>query len=80
MNCRDVPEVRDGYFMTYYTFNKLVLDIITEKFDIQVDIQTTSQAALLHSNIPGYDLPTINFTSKIKEEQDKGIHIFRRLK
>ena len=33
-----------------------------------------SQAALLHNDIPGYDLPTINFASDT-EEKDEGIHI-----
>ena len=36
-NCGDMPEARDGYFTTYYTFNKIILDVITVKFDIQVD-------------------------------------------
>ena len=40
INCGDTPEARDGYFTTYYSFNKIVLDIITEKFDIQVDENT----------------------------------------
>ena len=57
INCGNVPEVRDGYFTTYYSFNKIVLDIITEKFDIQVDQNTRNQATLLHDDIPGYDLP-----------------------
>ena len=51
-------------------FNKIVLDIITEKFDIQVDENTKTQATLLHDDIPGYDLPTIDFvlTSKDNDE------------
>ena len=61
INCRNSPEARDGYFTTYYSFNKIVLDIITEKFDIQVDENTKTQATLLHDDIPGYDLPTIDF-------------------
>ena len=36
-NCGNAPEARDGYFTTYYSFNKIVLDVIIEKFDIQVD-------------------------------------------
>ena len=63
MNCGNIPEARDGYFTTYYSFNKIVLDIITEKFDIQVDKNTRNQAALLHDDIPGYDLPTIDFVN-----------------
>ena len=63
INCRNVPEARDGYFTTYYSFNKIVLDVITEIFDIQVDENTRNQAALLHDDIPGYDLPTIDFVS-----------------
>ena len=32
-NCGNAPEARDGYFTTYYSFNKIVLDVITKKFD-----------------------------------------------
>ena len=39
-NCGDMPEARDSYFTTYYTFNKIILDVITVKFDIQVDDRT----------------------------------------
>ena len=63
MNCGNIPEARDSYFTTYYSFNKIVLDVITEKFDIQVDENTRNQAALLHDDIPGYDLPTIDFVN-----------------
>ena len=60
-NCRDMPEARDGYFTMYYAFNKIILDIITVKFDIQVDDNTITQAALLHDDFPGYNLPTLEF-------------------
>ena len=63
INCGNVPEARDGYFTTYYSFNKIVLDVITEKFDIQVDENTRNQATLLHDDIPGYNLPTIDFVN-----------------
>ena len=66
--------MRDGYFTTYYSFNKIVLDIITEKFDIQVDENTRNQAALLHDDIPGYDLPTIDFVNTTAD-QDKDVSI-----
>ena len=39
-NCEDMPEARDGYFTTYYTFNKIILDLMTMKFDIHVDDST----------------------------------------
>ena len=61
INCGNAPEARDSYFTTYYSFNKIALDIITEKFNIQVDENTKTQATLLHNDIPGYDLPTIDF-------------------
>ena len=61
INCGNAPEARNCYFTTYYAFNKIVLDVITEKFDIQVDENTRNQATLLHYDIPGYDLPTIDF-------------------
>ena len=60
-NCRDMPEARDRYFTTYYAFNKIILDIITVKFDIQVDDNTITQSALLHDDIPGYNLLTLEF-------------------
>ena len=73
-NCGNAPEARDGYFITYYSFNKIVLDIITEKFDIQVDENTRTQAILLHDNIPGYDLPTIDFV-QTSEDEDEDVSI-----
>ena len=69
-NCGNAPEARDGYFTTYYSFNNIVLDIITEKFDIQVDENTQTQAALFYDNIPVYDLPTINFVQTSKDDHE----------
>ena len=60
-NCGDMPEARDGYFTTYYAFNKIILDVITVKFDIQVDDRTITQSTLLHDDIPGYNLLTLEF-------------------
>ena len=74
INCGDAQEARDGYFTTYYSFNKIVLDVITEKFDIQVDENTKIQAALLHDDIPGYDLPTIDFV-QIPKDNDEDVSI-----
>ena len=74
INCGNVPEARDGYFTTYYSFNKIVLDVITEKFNIQVDQNTRNQAALLHDDIPGYDLPTIDFVN-MTTDQDEDVSI-----
>ena len=71
INCGNTPEARDGYFTTYYSFNKIVLDVIMEKFNIQVDENTRNQAALLHDDIPGYDLPTIDTTT----DQDEDVSI-----
>ena len=70
INCGNIPEARDGYFTTYYSFNKIVLDIITENFDIQVDMNTRNQAALLHDDIPGYDLPTIDFVQTTTDNDE----------
>ena len=70
INCGNTPEARDGYFTTYYSFNKIVLDVITEKFDIQVDKNTKTQAALLHNDIPGYDLPTINSVQTTRDNDE----------
>ena len=60
-NCGDMPEARGGYFTTYYAFNKIILDITTVKFDIQVDDKTITQSTLLHDDIPGYNLLNLEF-------------------
>ena len=74
INCGNAPEARDGYFTTYYSFNKIILDVITEKFDIQVDENTKTQATLLDDDIPGYDLPTIDFVqTSIDDDEDVSI-------
>ena len=44
-NCGDMPEAKGGFFTTYYTFNKIVLDVLMEKFNIQVDDDTITQSA-----------------------------------
>ena len=70
ISCGNAPEARDGYFTIYYSFNKIVLDAITKKFDIQVDENTRTQAALLHDDIPRYDLPTIDFVQTSKDDDE----------
>ena len=72
-NCGGMLEVKDGFFTTYYAFNLIVLDMLTEKFDIQVDEDTVTHSTLLHSDIPGYDLPAINFMSSEEEAQQSYI-------
>ena len=72
-NCAGMPEAKDGFFTTYYAFNRIVLDMLMEKFDIQVDDDTVTQSTLLHSDIPGYDLPAINFVSPLEEAQESHI-------
>ena len=70
-NCGDMPEARDSYFTTYYTFNKIILDVITVKFDIQVDDRTITQSTLLHDDIPGYNLPTLEFVlPPVNDDED----------
>ena len=84
-NCRDMPEARDGYFTIYYAFNKIILDIITVKFDIQVDDRTISQSTLLHDDIPGYNLLTLEFLlppvnddeDLILERKSRNLHALR---
>ena len=68
-----MPEAKDGFFTTYYAFNQIVLDVLMEKFNIQVDDDTVTQLTLLHSDIPGYDLPAINFVSPLGEAQESHI-------
>ena len=74
INCGNTPEAREGCFTTYYSFNKIVLDVITEKFNIQVYENTKTPAALLHDDIPGYDLPTIDFV-QTSTDNDEDISI-----
>ena len=73
-NCGGMPEAKDGFFTTYYAFNWIVLDVLTEKFDIQVDEDTVTQSTLLHTrDIPGYDFPAIDFVSPPEEAQESHI-------
>ena len=72
-NCEGMPEVKDGFFTTYYAFNRIVLDVLMEKFDIQVDEDTVTQSMLLYSDVSGYDLPAINFLSPSEKAQESHI-------
>ena len=70
-NCGDMPEARDSYFTTYQAFNKIILDVITVKFDIQVDDRTITQSTLLHDDIPGYNLLTLDFVlPSVNDDED----------
>ena len=70
-NCGDMPEARNGYFTTYYAFNKIILDVITVKFDVQVKNRTITQSTLLHDDISGYNLPTLEFVlPPINDDED----------
>ena len=70
-NCRDMPEARDSDFTTYYAFNKIILDVITVKFNIQVDDRIIMQSTLLHDDIPGYNLPTLEFVlPPVNDDED----------
>ena len=66
-----MPEARDGYFTTYYAFNKIILDIITVKFDIQVGNRTITQSTLCHDDIPGFNLLTLEFVlPPVNDDED----------
>ena len=71
-----MPEAKDGFFTTYYAFNWIVLDVLMERFDIQVDEATITQLMFIHSDIPGYDLPAIDFVSPSEEAQES--HILKK--
>ena len=66
-------EAKDGFFTTYYAFSKIVLDVLMEKFNIQIDDSTITQSALLHSDIPGYNLPALNFMPPPEKAQENHI-------
>ena len=72
-NCGDMPEAKDGYFMTYYAFNKIILDVLMEKFQVKVDDDIITQSALLHNDIRGYDLPALHFVSPPENTDDTHI-------
>ena len=72
-NYGDMPEAKDGFFTTYYAFNKIVLDVLIKKLNIQVDDNTVTQSALLHCDIPGHDLSAIDFMSPQEEAQENHI-------
>ena len=72
-NCGGMPRVNDGFFTTYYAFNWIVLDLLMEKFGIQIDEDTIAQSMFLHSDTPGYDLPAINVVSPSEEAQESHI-------
>ena len=84
-NCGDMPKARDGYFTTYYAFNKIILDVITVKFDIQVDDRTITQSTLLHDDIPRYNLPTLEFVLPLVNDdedlilEEKNLEIYAHL-
>ena len=67
-NSGDMPEAKDGFFTTYYVLNKIVLNVLME-----VDNDTITQLTLLHSDIPGYNLPALNFMSPPEEAQENHI-------
>ena len=70
-NCRDMPEARDSYFTTYYAFNKIILDVITVKFNIQVDDRKITQSTLLHDDIPCNNLLTLEFVlPPVNDDED----------
>ena len=82
---RQLPPESDGIKLLRYargkrwlfyhilSFNKIVLDILMEKYHIQVDHNTITQSTLLHNNIPGYDLPALNFMSPSEEPNENQI-------
>ena len=44
--------------------------MLMEKFNIQVDKDTVTQLALLHSDMPGYELPALDSMSPSEEAQE----------
>ena len=65
-----MSEARDSYFTTYYAFNKIILEVITVKFNIQVDDRTITQSTLLHDDIPGYNLLTRVCFNPLNDDED----------
>ena len=47
--------------------------MLMEKFNIKVDDNTVTQLTLLHSDIPGYNLPALDFVSPHEEAQENHI-------
>ena len=72
-NYGDVPEAKDGFLMIYYALNKIVLDILTEILHITVEHIRVTQSVLLHNDIQGYNLPTMDFMSPPEEPKENQI-------
>ena len=51
-NCGNMPEARDGFFTTYYAFNKIVLDVLMEKFNIKVEYVRAEESACYSVLLP----------------------------
>ena len=66
INCGNAPEARDGYFTSYYSFNKIVLDIITEKFNIQADENTKNQALYFTTISQGTIYPLLTLYKQLQ--------------
>ena len=64
-----MPEAKEGFFTMYCTFNKIVLDVLMEKLHIQVNDDTLTQSALLNSDIPDYELPTLDLCHHQKNQK-----------
>ena len=68
--------------------DELAKEGLMEKFNIQVDDDTVTQSALLHTDIPGYNLPALDFMSpskeahenQILEEEDSMIYMSHQIK
>ena len=60
LHCGDTTAT-DGYFTTYYVANKILFDVLEAKLDIQVEDDVRKILQTLHTDIPVYDLPAINF-------------------
>ena len=47
--------------------------MLMEKYNVKVDEDTITQLMLLHTDVPSYDLPAINFVSPSEETQESHI-------
>ena len=77
--CGGTPEMKDGFFTTYYAFNWIVLDMLMEKFSIQVDEDTVTQLTLLHSDIPGYMIYQPSILCHHQKKHKKATHLKNRM-
>ena len=77
--CKDISRVFEIEYSAYHILNRSELcecsltagNYLLSRMDIQVDDRTITQSILLHDDIPGYNLPTLEFVlPPVNDDED----------